>query len=43
MAESKREAYLIKELEGILKKEGLSTNPSEKGTILLIFRFILCL
>ncbi|THU53091.1 hypothetical protein C4D60_Mb10t10780 [Musa balbisiana] len=31
VAESKREAYLIKELEGILKKEGLSTNPSEKG------------
>ncbi|XP_009380261.2 uncharacterized protein LOC103968690 [Musa acuminata AAA Group] len=30
VAESKREAYLIKELEGILKKEGLSTNPSEK-------------
>ncbi|URE47156.1 Histone chaperone domain CHZ [Musa troglodytarum] len=30
VAESKREAYLIKELEGILKKEGLSINPSEK-------------
>ncbi|KAJ0976020.1 hypothetical protein J5N97_017985 [Dioscorea zingiberensis] len=28
--ESKREAYLIKELEDILEKEGLSTNPSEK-------------
>eukprot|EP00262_Sarcandra_glabra_P016063 TRINITY_DN5097_c0_g2_i1.p1 TRINITY_DN5097_c0_g2~~TRINITY_DN5097_c0_g2_i1.p1 ORF type:complete len:189 (-),score=52.51 TRINITY_DN5097_c0_g2_i1:295-861(-) len=28
--ESKREAYLIKELEDILGKEGLSTNPSEK-------------
>ncbi|XP_017700414.1 coiled-coil domain-containing protein 82 isoform X1 [Phoenix dactylifera] len=29
--ESKREAFLIKELEEILSKEGLSTNPSEKG------------
>ncbi|OVA10415.1 hypothetical protein BVC80_917g20 [Macleaya cordata] len=29
--ESKREAHLIKELEDILGKEGLSTNPSEKG------------
>uniref|UniRef100_A0A0E0J2U0 DEK-C domain-containing protein n=1 Tax=Oryza nivara TaxID=4536 RepID=A0A0E0J2U0_ORYNI len=28
--ESKREACLIKELEDILEKEGLSTNPSEK-------------
>lgn len=28
--ESKREAFLIKELEEILQKEGLSTNPSEK-------------
>ncbi|KAM0950930.1 putative HIRA-interacting protein [Dioscorea sansibarensis] len=28
--ESKRESYLIKELEDILEKEGLSTNPSEK-------------
>ncbi|KAF8377037.1 hypothetical protein HHK36_030409 [Tetracentron sinense] len=28
--ESKRESYLIKELEAILGKEGLSTNPSEK-------------
>ncbi|KAK9096028.1 hypothetical protein Sjap_021525 [Stephania japonica] len=28
--ESKRETYLIKELEDILKREGLSTNPSEK-------------
>lgn len=28
--ESKREACLVKELEAILKKEGLSTNPSEK-------------
>lgn len=31
VSESKREAYLIKELEQILKKEGLTTNPSEKG------------
>ncbi|KAI4339717.1 hypothetical protein MLD38_024627 [Melastoma candidum] len=30
VSESKREAHLIKELEGILSKEGLSTNPSEK-------------
>lgn len=29
--ENKREAQLIKELEGILSKEGLSSNPSEKG------------
>ncbi|RWR90139.1 eukaryotic translation initiation factor 5B [Cinnamomum micranthum f. kanehirae] len=28
--ESKREAYLIKEMEEILRREGLSTNPSEK-------------
>lgn len=28
--ENKREAYIIKELEEILRKEGLSTNPSEK-------------
>ncbi|XP_010272780.1 PREDICTED: HIRA-interacting protein 3 [Nelumbo nucifera] len=28
--ENKRESYLIKELEEILAKEGLSTNPSEK-------------
>ncbi|KAI4389771.1 hypothetical protein MLD38_001959 [Melastoma candidum] len=30
ISESKREAHLIKELEGILSKEGLSINPSEK-------------
>ncbi|WOL02804.1 DNA ligase 1 [Canna indica] len=30
VSESKREAYLIKELEEILKKEGLTINPSEK-------------
>ena len=29
--ESDRESYLIKELEDVLRKEGLSTNPSEKG------------
>jgi hypothetical protein len=29
--ENKREAHLIKELEEILSKEGLSANPSEKG------------
>ncbi|CAA6664324.1 unnamed protein product [Spirodela intermedia] len=28
--ENKRESYLIKELEDILRKESLSTNPSEK-------------
>lgn len=28
--ESKREAYLVKELEDLLAKEGLSANPSEK-------------
>jgi hypothetical protein len=30
--ENKREAHLIKELEEILSREGLSANPSEKGT-----------
>lgn len=30
-AENKREACLIKELQDILEKEGLSKNPSEKG------------
>lgn len=29
--ESKRESQLIKELEGILSREGLSANPTEKG------------
>jgi hypothetical protein len=29
--ENKREARLIKELEEILSREGLSSNPSEKG------------
>ncbi|CAA2983441.1 Hypothetical predicted protein [Olea europaea subsp. europaea] len=28
--DSKREAFLVKELEGILKREGLSSNPTEK-------------
>ncbi|XBH56085.1 hypothetical protein VPH35_078004 [Triticum aestivum] len=31
--ESKREACLIKELEDILEKEGLSSHPSEKGPV----------
>ncbi|XP_057993909.1 uncharacterized protein LOC110643824 isoform X2 [Hevea brasiliensis] len=31
--ENKREAQLIKELEEILSKEGLSSNPSEKGHV----------
>jgi len=30
--ESKREAHWTKELEEILEGEGLSTDPSEKGT-----------
>ncbi|XP_022887289.1 uncharacterized protein LOC111403124 [Olea europaea var. sylvestris] len=29
--DSKREAFLVKELEGILKREGLSSNPTEKA------------
>lgn len=29
--ENKRESHLIKELEEILSKEGLSANPSDKG------------
>ncbi|CAI9773877.1 unnamed protein product [Fraxinus pennsylvanica] len=28
--DNKREAFLVKELEGILKREGLSSNPTEK-------------
>ena len=35
--ESKREAHLTKELEEILEREGLSTDPSEKGTHLWFF------
>ena len=31
VSENKREAQLIKELEDILSREGLSSNPSEKG------------
>ncbi|KAL5704301.1 hypothetical protein ACHQM5_022749 [Ranunculus cassubicifolius] len=40
--ESKREACLIKELEDMLKREGLSSNPSEKGiqTTGVIIRFL---
>lgn len=33
--EEKREATLIKELEQILAKEELSSNPSEKGSVTL--------
>lgn len=29
--DNKREAFLAEELEGILKREGLPSNPSEKG------------
>lgn len=35
--ENNREAQLIKELEGILSREGLSSNPSEKGRFDMIF------
>lgn len=38
--DNKRESQLIKELEEILSKEGLSSNPSEKGWLWL---FCLCL
>lgn len=31
VSENKREGQLIKELEEILSREGLSSNPSEKG------------
>ncbi|GAB2232227.1 hypothetical protein Drorol1_Dr00011254 [Drosera rotundifolia] len=34
--ENKREATLIKELEDLLQKEGLSSSPSEKGFFLLV-------
>ena len=33
VSENKREAQLIKELEDILSREGLSSNPSEKGLL----------
>lgn len=33
--EEKREATLIEELEQILAKEGLSSDPSEKGSVML--------
>lgn len=35
--ENKRESQLIKELEEILSKEGLSANPSEKGQNLCLY------
>jgi hypothetical protein len=35
VAENKREAQLIKELEDILSREGLSSNPSEKGDFII--------
>ena len=35
--ENKREAQLIKELEEILAKEGLSANPTEKGWMTCIW------
>lgn len=31
--DNKREAFLVKELECILSREGLSKNPTEKGNI----------
>lgn len=34
--ENKREGQLIKELEEILSREGLSSNPSEKGEVMFI-------
>ena len=34
--ENKREEQLIKELEEILSREGLSSNPSEKGELMFI-------
>lgn len=33
MSDDKREGFLIKELEKILSAEGLSANPTEKGTL----------
>lgn len=35
MPDNKREPQLIKELEEILSREGLSSNPSEKGWLRL--------
>lgn len=35
--ENKRDGQLIKELEEILSREGLSSNPSEKGEFFLFF------
>lgn len=34
--ENKREEQLIKELEEILSREGLSSNPSEKGELFFL-------
>lgn len=34
--ENKREGQLIKELEEILSREGLSSNPSEKGELVFV-------
>ena len=36
--EHKREACLIKELEDMLEKEGLSKNPSEKGVVFFLVK-----
>lgn len=36
MPENKREGQLIKELEEILSREGLSSNPSEKGELVFL-------
>lgn len=33
VSENKREGFLVKELEDILSREGLSTDPSEKGAL----------
>lgn len=36
MPENKREGQLINELEEILSREGLSSNPSEKGELVFV-------
>ena len=38
--EHKREACLIKELEDMLQKEGLSKNPSEKGAFSCLIGYL---
>ncbi|OIW14493.1 hypothetical protein TanjilG_12086 [Lupinus angustifolius] len=38
--ENKREGQLIKELEEILSREGLSSNPSEKGELIVKLMFV---